>query len=223
MTGFAYFMRWYLTNLPDLVARYHLDFITNSQTPDSSKNLEHATVFGASVTDGIVANSFDFDGVDNRCVRAYDTLLDLTDALTIEVFVNPAVLAGIPKGIVCRAYAADILPYGLVAWTDRIRFFSYDGGLLFTVGYTPPALDVWYHVVATFDESLPSDNAKLFVDGILRDAANYTSPLPTNTSVLYLGTYDIQYYTGLIDEARLYNRAMAQAQITRHAARRYPL
>ncbi|MBA7712379.1 hypothetical protein ES703_121353 [subsurface metagenome] len=78
MTGFAYFMRWYLLNLPDLLGRWHLDTVSAAQTPDSSKNTNTGTVFGASLTDGYIDHCLSFDGVDDfvKCGSAFPHVKD---------------------------------------------------------------------------------------------------------------------------------------------------
>ncbi|MBA7668783.1 hypothetical protein ES703_76899 [subsurface metagenome] len=66
MTGFAYFMRYYLTNLPGLAGRWRLDEGSGITARDSSKNSNPGTIVGATwikLPNSLFALSF--DGLDD--------------------------------------------------------------------------------------------------------------------------------------------------------------
>ncbi len=68
------------------------------------------------------------------------------------------------------------------------------------------------YVVFTYDRV----NGKIYVDGILRAMEAETRPIPTDpTYALQVGRRpnSTLYYNGLIDEVRIYNRALSDAEI----------
>jgi hypothetical protein len=73
--------------------------------------------------------------------------------------------------------------------------------------------DVWQHIVATYD----GFNERLYVDGMLVSSAGNSSPLAFDTHPAMLGCDDnagtSELYQGVLDELRIYNRALSQAEI----------
>jgi hypothetical protein len=72
-------------------------------------------------------------------------------------------------------------------------------------------LEEWHHVAVTFDEG----DVKLYVDGSLEAGGSAPSPLAGNSLPLRIGAdSDGQsLFYGLIDDARVYNRALTEAEI----------
>jgi hypothetical protein len=79
------------------------------------------------------------------------------------------------------------------------------------VGSAALALNAWSHLAATYDGS----NLRLYVNGALVSTAAVTGSMAASTGVLRLGGNSVwsEWYAGLIDEVRVYNRALTQAQI----------
>lgn len=70
----------------------------------------------------------------------------------------------------------------------------------------------WHHAVCTVDTAAKS--ARLYVDGILEGSCSYTGDLIDYDSVLTVsGRYFGYYFTGLIDEVRIYRKALGEAEI----------
>ena len=72
-------------------------------------------------------------------------------------------------------------------------------------------LEEWHHVAVTFDEG----DVKLYVDGSIEAEGSAPSPLAGNSLPLRIGAdSDGQsLFHGLIDDARVYNRALTEAEI----------
>lgn len=89
-------------------------------------------------------------------------------------------------------------------------------------GYTtgnPLTTGVWHHVVSVFDGTQTGNAARLkvYVDNVQQTLTyNLTIPATVGAATnyhqigLYGGTY---YYKGLLDDMRLYNRALTAAEI----------
>jgi hypothetical protein len=79
--------------------------------------------------------------------------------------------------------------------------------------YMPLEANTWYHLAATYDGS--SLNA--YRDGVLITSNSVPSGLPdSEAGTLKLGRHAtaVQYFTGTVDEARVYDRALTAEEIT---------
>ena len=82
---------------------------------------------------------------------------------------------------------------------------SAGGGTVLTTG-------VWYQIAGTFDGS----TVKTYVNGVLDRQVSASGILSSTTYAIDLGkTADgtNNYFNGLIDDARVYNRALSAAQL----------
>ena len=74
------------------------------------------------------------------------------------------------------------------------------------------SLNTWYHVALTYDA--PSTTLKLYKNGILVNSSTSVPAISTPTGILLLGSYGAgNFFHGAIDEVRIWNSALSQAQI----------
>lgn len=78
LTGFQYWMKYHLANLPDINGMWYLDRTYALVSPDTSRNGNHATIFGASITPGRIADGMYFDGLNDYCTIANHPSLYVT-------------------------------------------------------------------------------------------------------------------------------------------------
>jgi hypothetical protein len=69
----------------------------------------------------------------------------------------------------------------------------------------------WHHVAAVFDGS----NSKFYLDGVLKETVPFSGTPALNTRDLFIGKhYSLgRYFHGIIDEVRIYNRALSDTEI----------
>ncbi|NQT51747.1 glycoside hydrolase family 99-like domain-containing protein, partial [bacterium] len=73
----------------------------------------------------------------------------------------------------------------------------------------------WVHLAGTFDGT----TMRLYVDGEVQGTMERPGPVKPNDFPLCLGTYDVghaAHFTGLLDELRLYSRALAADEVRAH-------
>lgn len=73
----------------------------------------------------------------------------------------------------------------------------------------------WVHLAGTFDGNMQ----RIYVDGVERGSLSRPGAPNPNAFHLCLGSYDIDhpaFFTGLLDEVRLYDRALTAQEIDRH-------
>jgi hypothetical protein len=78
-------------------------------------------------------------------------------------------------------------------------------------GLAPLPLNTWTHLAGTYDGT----TMLFYVNGIQVNSVAQTGAIATSTSPLFIGGDSIsgQYWTGLIDEVRVYNRALSASAI----------
>ena len=106
------------------------------------------------------------------------------------------------------------LAYALYANESVSRPTAYlrsSAGDLAAVGTTALPLNAWTHLAMTYDGT----TLRLFVDGGQVGTRAVASPQLTSTGALRFGGNTIwgEYFTGRIDEIRIYNRVLSQTEI----------
>lgn len=164
----------------------------------------------------VTASAIEFDGIDDYIDLGTSALLKPTAALTAEAWVYQA---NWPGSAVTFVGNAQFSGYTLRTNGTELRGFVYvNGGFL--VASTPLATITpgWHHVASTYDGRY----INLYMDGILKatnDAgAIYPVTYVGNNMVLGAeagaGAVPIGgYMTGKLDEVRIWNRALCQAEI----------
>ena len=179
---------------------------------DASPEGNGGTVSGASWSAaGRFGGALSFDGVNDWVTVPDDPSLDLSGALTVEAWVRPTALSGYrtvalkenPPGAHAYAlYASDgVGPAGEV-WTNTWRLAR------------GPALGTgaWKHVAVTYSQN----TVRLFVDGVLANSTAVTGTIANTSGPLRIGGNAIwsgEFFAGLIDELRVYNRALSATEI----------
>ena len=161
-------------------------------------------------------NALRFDGVDDYVEVPHHASL-MPAEITVEAWIYARSFSGAPY-IVNKAYSGDG-GYNIRCGTD--------GRLIFAVMYELPGTwyapystflldtDTWYHVVGTYKQG---DLCCLYVNGDLEDDVSSPEPMINNTRVVELGTeaHAAHWLNGIIDEVRIYNRALSAQEVKEH-------
>ncbi|MFA7171216.1 MAG: LamG domain-containing protein [Candidatus Paceibacterota bacterium] len=154
-----------------------------------------------------------FDGVDDYVNCGNDESLDITDAITVSVWVkrNEEVF-GSYDGIVARSGRQYALKG--VLGTKKVSFFVRDDATYSASSQTSDLEpNAWYHVVGVYEDS--TDIFNIYVNGIL-DVEDTTgrSMHSSPSEFLYIGRELGDYsFNGSIDDVRIYNRALSEDEI----------
>ena len=153
------------------------------------------------------------DGVDDRVDCGYGASLNLTDAFTIETWIQSGALEN-ENVIVSRTTVTNSVgQYELALHTSLGFRIAWDnGGVRQAFSNVFPALSRWYHVVGTWDGTY----ARIYVDGDLEGKSSDLSaypPLPLNTPTHIGARISILCWSGFIASVRIYNRALSEAEV----------
>jgi len=200
-----------LLNNTGLVGSWHFSEDATSKAFDMSGLGNQGTISGTGTlsTSGRFGNGFYGDGsVANKVSISYDASINMTNALSIEAWVNPA--GSVTKEIVSRMNSdgSASVSYELYQNGQKIGFKLFKASTAYTwTTNTDLSLNTWHHVVATWDGA----TAKVYVDGKLdMTPGTLASPIDSSSYGLSIGAYGNNnfLFNGKIDEVKLYNRAL---------------
>ena len=200
--------------LPGLVAAWGFDTGSGTTAADQSGNGNTGTLSSATwSTTGKYGSALSFNG-GNAYVNVPDSnSLDLTTGMTIEGWVRPASGGGW-QTLLVKERPGELV-YGLYANTDANRPQSQVtiGNIARLLnGTTTVPAGLWTHLAATFDGT----TERLYANGTQVAQLAVSGSITTSTSPLKIGGNAIwgEWFNGLIDEVRIYNRALTPAEIT---------
>ena len=139
--------------------------------------------------------------------------VDLTSAMTAEIWVNPSSSGQTAKLISKHSSTTDAQLYLDVA-SNLVTAHVTVGGTEYTaVSSTALPSSAWTHLAVTFDGS----NLRLYQDGVIEDTTAVSGSMATNN---YLWTFGRDasassgYFAGSLDEFKLFNRALTDNEIS---------
>ena len=204
---------------PGLVASYGFDEGAGTVAADSTTSGNHGTlVNGPAWTIGRFGQALSFDGTNDRVSILDSATLDLTSGMTLEAWVKPTATGTAWKTVLFKHRNSNATNMVYVMYGNRNT--SVPNGEI-TVGTSVKAangpagsglpLNVWSHLAATFDNA----TLRLFVNGTEIASLATAGPIATSTGDLWIGGNNVwgEYFSGVIDEVRVYNRALSAADI----------
>jgi hypothetical protein len=200
-----------------LVAAWGFNESSGSTVTDASGNNNTGT-FGSGVTrttagkygGALVFNGSSFATVPNAAS------LNLTTGMTLEAWVFPTVNATNWSTVAMKEQPGGLV-YVLYAGSPGNRasvYYNVSTSSSGERGFQGPSalpLNTWSHLAATYNGSTLS----LYINGALITSQALTGSIVTSNGALRIGGNGVwgEYFTGRIDEVRIYNRALAQAEI----------
>ncbi|MBI4027760.1 MAG: LamG domain-containing protein [Verrucomicrobia bacterium] len=193
----------------DLLVHYRFDEGSGDLAKDQSGNNQDATIHGAEFVRLKKGCAMKFNGVDDfvDCGKSPD--LEITDVISVEAWVNPERAdADAGEGLIVAKGAQDA--YALTYYHADGRVWWYISGGDNACAASVP-VDQWSHLVGTFD----GRELKLYVNGELKNSKSSKYPtIQTRTDLnLSIGRHP---FRGMIDEARVYHRALTPEDVQKH-------
>ncbi|MEN6306278.1 MAG: LamG-like jellyroll fold domain-containing protein, partial [Anaerohalosphaeraceae bacterium] len=206
---------------PGEVARWSLDHSLNDSFGGYPGSAVGAPVLVDSSQAKVGNGAVKLDGVDDFIEIAEFTGITGTISRTCTAWIK-ANSTGKEQAILSWGNAASGQKWLFRTQTDGKLAVGVWGGYVY--GHVSVADGQWHHVAAVLaDDGSPSVNEiKLYVDGIVQTGTyNTTQAIDTVASQnvligsVYNGTAQVSFFSGLIDEVRIYNQALTQEEILR--------
>jgi hypothetical protein len=194
-----------------LVAAYAFDEGSGATTADVSGNGNVGTISGASWNaSGRYGSALSFNGSNSLVTVSDSASLDLTQGLTLEAWVFPTALGGWrplvfkPLGTqLCYVLQGSSNPSGVPSLGLSVAPSN-------VMAPNPLPLNMWSHIAGTYN----GVTMALYVNGVQVASQSQTGTLATSTDAMTLGGDTMgEDWSGLIDEVRIYNRALSASEI----------
>jgi hypothetical protein len=208
-----------ITTTPGLVGYWKMDEGAGTQARDMSGWGNHAGFVGTPQwTDGLSGLALDLDQTNYALVTDQAGLGPAT-GLTLAAWVRPNLQAG--QDLISKAIAGSVDGYSLSlspsSSPNRTAFVRFnqatfgDTYRLDSITQYPVSGTKWIHIAATYDGS----TMRLYIDGDLEDSMPGPPSIATNALAVGIGAQSdgTNRFRGEMDDVRIYNRALSQAEI----------
>ncbi|MBI2624582.1 LamG domain-containing protein [Candidatus Parcubacteria bacterium] len=211
-------------NQSGLVGYWSLNDGAGATATDFSGNKNHGTLTNMDPStewvNGRLGKALDFDGSNDYVGVGSPASLDDITVKTVAAWIYPR-SAG-------EASASRIVDKDSSTWSFRINgsnliFNQFWGGAsegTWSSASNSIRLNTWQHVVVTYDMSSTANDAVFYINGVLSPTTENLTPSGSTASDaagnLIIGNNEgtTRTFNGLIDEVRIYNRALTAAEVS---------
>lgn len=200
-----------------LLAYWALDEGSGTAASDSANNYDGTLTSGPTWAAGQVGGAVTFDGTNDYINIPYNAALYLIGDLTLSAWINATTTASMRRIVNMPADGTSGTEgYSLMLNAGTAQFWMSGGacdGWDSSVSTPYTFTGSWHHIAGT----VSGTTMKIYIDGALANTRTCPrSASPYVTGNLQIGRFSSgwgQYFSGSIDEVRIYNRALSAGEI----------
>ena len=203
------------SNPTGLIGYWTFDEGSGTVAHDTSGSGYNGTVTGATWTTGKINGGLSFNGTTNSVITPG---IALGSTFSVSVWANPAVTAQVGYSRILETQFSGGLYLGVDVSGTKFKFIvnaaagaTGNCGSAYGCAEGGTITSGWHLVTGTYDGA----TAKLYVDGAVVASDTFTAP-PNANYPLYVARYYLTNgygWNGVLDEVRLYNRALSAAEV----------
>jgi len=202
-----------------LVAYYALE---NDANDSSGNGLDGIIIGDPNFVEGAVGMGLQLDGVDDYVDLGNDPLFDMTEQVTLSLWVNTQDIGNTENNPWLGKSDTSYMIKGHREG-NQIEFFIYDGGWVTAHADVGAEFNgEWHHAAGVFD----GEQLIIYVDGEEAVSVDYEGVgIVPNTYNVAIGTNtqaNGRFSESILDEAMIYNRALSAGEISYLAGERAP-
>jgi len=189
------------------------DYDDGSYARDRSGYNNSGTIYGATLTAGKIGMGRKFDGVDDEVEIPHSESLNVISEITVALYVydttGPTNMGIISKGNRGETWFIDA--ENSEAPVEGMEWFVKTTAGAFVLHAPLGYMNKWIHLVAVAKTGYMA----IWIDGIeVAMRSDITGSILTTTNPLVLGAhFDGLFFRGILDEVRIYNRALSADEI----------
>src|SRR3989344_4532273 len=193
----------------------NVNWATGAVTDSSGRgNTGTITNMATSTAIGKIGQALNFDGVNDYVNAGNGASLNITDAITLSAWVKIIGAQPTYARIIAKSWV-----YYLQIDTNNTAVLGFQDGQpwIGVLGSRVLSDNTWYHIVGTYDKNGGATNGRIYINGVLDNTLTSTQPIQTVGSSVLIGAHSggLPGFHGLIDDVRIYNRALSQDEIKR--------
>ncbi|MFH1259751.1 MAG: LamG-like jellyroll fold domain-containing protein [Elusimicrobiota bacterium] len=187
--------------------RFDNNTLLDENVTNQNDGIGLALIYNAS---GKYGGAYSFDGQKSYINCGKKANLNITEAITVEAWINPLSDGGWFTSIVQKLYWDGWIGFALFHRVDKIYFVSHgeSNGPSYSIS---SSYGKWIHLAGQYDGA----KLRLFINGEEKGTAvNLSGGLGSSSAQeLNIGRRAASFFDGQIDDVRLYNRALSLAEI----------
>ncbi|MER5620251.1 LamG-like jellyroll fold domain-containing protein [Streptosporangium sp. NPDC002544] len=201
--------------VPGLVAAYGMEQGAGTTVSDSSGQNNTGTAGDTSWDSaGKFGKALSFNGTTSMVTIGDAPSLRLTSGMTLSAWVKPTTLTDWRTVVMKDLSSGDGAPYGLYASDSNVPagwLLTTEGEQRSPKGTTALPANTWSHLALTYNGA----TAKLYVNGMQAGQLAVTGDFYDDGGDVHIGGNNAwgEFFSGLIDEVRIYNIAQSSTQI----------
>lgn len=202
-----------------LAAAYAFDEASGTTATDTSGNGNTATlVNGVARATGKYGQALSFDGINDYISIPNSASTNISgNALTLSMWINPQPLASGDSVVIAKFWgttkASPYYQFGLeLGGGNRTDFYiGTSSGLQSAIGGAVLPYNQWSYLAITFNGT----QVMTYVNGVLVNTQALTASITARGNPTAIGADQVpsQFFKGLLDDLRIYNRTLTLAQI----------
>ncbi|MCF8365541.1 MAG: carboxypeptidase regulatory-like domain-containing protein [Bacteroidales bacterium] len=202
-----------------LVAHYPFNGNANDESGNGNNGFLHGNMVSTSDRLGNIGKAYSFDGLDDYIHVPYSSSMALT-SWTISSWVKVNSFPNSHTAIVSKNesptnkynYAIVLFNAGYFASEYESCSDEFDNN----TNTNTVQLDEWINITSTRNNITGDD--RIFINGVIQDSQSHLSTPCANSETFFIGasTYSLgepNYFHGIIDDIRIYNRALNEQEI----------